>query len=361
MYKKRNKIENKLLARLFNSKFDWRYILETAKTEDIFYPVYRELLVLDGQKSFLSEEARARFKQLHYAYISQSVLLFKQISLILDKIEAIGIKTLLLKGLAIDSFIYKQDYLRPRLDLDLAVKKEDFSALEALLLDLGYSFDNEVERQYPISEYLNSRLYTHKQNNLIPVHVHRHIINNLYLMVMGDMDIDMNRVWQEAEPFKEYNHIFCLKPELHLLYVCEHALKHNYERLIFLYEIDRLFDFYKNKIDWNKLVLLAQDFKLSFVVYYGLFFACRVFSADIPVNILNAFKPKRISLGEKIFVRCTLKRKRISYLSYLVYFAARKGAGEKIKFLLRTIFPPQFSATGYLGRIRRLIRLIFRS
>ncbi len=360
LLKKRNSAENDLLARLLNSNPDWVYILETAKTEDIFYPVYRELLFLDGQKNILTEEARDRFSQLYYAYISQSVLLSQQISLVLDKIEARGIKTLLLKGPAIDAVIYKENYLRPRLDLDLAVKKEKFPALEALLSDLGYSFDNETEKQYPIPEYLNSRLYTHKQSGFIPVHAHRQIINNLYLLALGDMDIDMDSVWQEAELYKEYNHIFCLKPEAHLLYICEHALKHDYERLIFLYEIDRFIDFYKDKFDWAKLVLLAQEFRLSFAVYYGLFFASRFFFTDIPVNILNVFRPKRISLGERIFVKCTLKRKRISCLSYLVYFAARKGYRAKITFLLRTVFPFQFTVTGYLQRIRRLTRLIFK-
>lgn len=360
LLKKRDATENGLLNRLFISKPDWHYILETAKKEDIFYPVYRELLVLDAQKGIFPEEARARFSQLYYAYISHSVLLSQQISLILDKIEVKGVNALLLKGPAIDALIYEEDYLRPRLDLDLAVKKEDFSAFETLLFDLGYSFDNEAEKHYPIPEYLNSRLYTHKQSNLIPVHLHRHIINNLYLMALGDMDIDMDRVWQEAWPFKKYNHIFCLKPEAHLLYICEHALKHDYERSIFSYEIGRLIDFYEDKLDWDKLILLAQEFKLSFAAYYGLFFASRVFSADIPVNILNVFKPERISLGERIFVKCILKRKRISYLSYWVYFAARKGQSEKIKFLLRTFFPPQFSVTGYLERLRRLMRLIFK-
>lgn len=355
LIKKRNELETNLLYRILSSNLNWQYILEAAKDEGIFYPLYQQLLVLDAKDNFFSQDIRDRFKQLYYAYISQSVVFSDQINRVLGGIEAKGIKILLLKGPSIDAIIYKEDFLRPRLDLDLVVRSEGFSVLEEILISLGYSF-NQVEKNYLLPEYLNSRLYFKKNNKGIPLHVHRHIINNLYLMVLGKMPVDMERVWQETAQYKEYNSVFCLKPELQLLYMCEHALKHEYERLIFLYEIERLVNSLRDSINWDKLVLLAQELELSFALYYGLYFIKDILSADVPEGVLTSLRPCKFTIGEKFFIRCTLERKRIKYLSYLVYLSRHKGLCEKTKFVLKTIFPPKFNLRSCLIRLKRIIR-----
>lgn len=334
--------------------FDWEYLLEESKKEGIFYPIYEKLFFLDSRSNVLPDEARGKLKQAYYSYISQSTDFSRQTDEILSFLESSGLKVLLLKGPGIDSLIYREAVFRPRLDIDFAARSKDMITLHNLLSNHGYYLDAKDD-DYPIPEFVNSCLYFKKKQGAVPLHVHRHIINNLYLMIMGDLNIDMQSVWRETEPFKEYKHIFCLKPELQFLYMCDHALKHNYERLIFLYEIDRLINYYKDEINWDKLVSLGKELNLAFVLYYGLYFAKEILSTDIPENKLELFKPRKLTLAEKFFIKRTFERKPITYLSYVVYFAAYKGWVNKIKFLFLTIFPPNFTILGYLKRIRRFI------
>jgi hypothetical protein len=356
LIKERDEPEIALLNQIISQGMDWQYILEKVKEENIFYPFYRELSSLDAQWDFLNPKIRDRFKQANYLYISGSIYFSEQVADMLEYLDSLRIKILLLKGPSIDSVIYTDDYLRSRLDLDLLVEEKDFPVLEKHLSEEGY-FPSRQWQGYPVPEHINSRLFIKKDNHGIPVHVHRHIINNLYLMIMQDMHIEMTKIWQETGPFKNYNYIFCLSPEIQIIYLCEHGLKHNYEQLIFLYEIDRLIRSYQEKLDWDKLVGLAKEFDLAFVLYYGLFFTAEILSTPVPKDIVDILKPRKFTFLEKIFIKSTLNKNKIRNLSYFVYLAKQKTLLKKIKYLFRTIFPPNFTLRGYFIRIWKAFQI----
>ena len=357
------------LEALIKSQPDWHSVLDKAVQEGVFYPFYRNLLLSDAEDKLIPDELRERFRQTYYLHILKSTDFLYRIERVLNYIETLKIKILLFKGPAIDSFLY-DDFLRPRLDLDIAVRDEEMPFLESALLELGYAAPKD-EKDYPLPEYLNSRLFIpplpkttdsspvgcsmNNSDGLIPVHIHKHLINNMFLSVDGVLSVDMKKVWEETQPFKGYHYICILKPELNIVYLCEHGLKHNFEQMVFLYEIEQLIRRYGGSLDWKKFLALVENFSLSRVVYYGLYFAKRILSADIPEKVIEGLKPKRFTAAEKIFIKNTLDKKHRRYSSYSVYLAMRKGLLKKARFIFRTLFPPQFTLKGYLIRIRRLI------
>ena len=332
---------------------DWCTVLDKAVREGIFYPCYRNLLLLDVNNKLIPDELSERFRQTYYLHISKSADLVYRTEHLLDYLESRKIKTLLFKGPAIDYFIY-DDFFRPRLDLDIAVEDEQVAALEEALLDLGYGAFKE-EKNYPLPEYLNSRFFIPESDGLIPVHIHKHLINNMFLSVDRVLLMEMKDVWEETELFKNYRYLYMLKPELNIVYLCEHGLKHNFGQIIFLYEIAALIRNYQGRLDWKKLVGLAEGFGLGRAVYYGLYFVKEVLSADVPEEVIAGLKPKRFTLGEKRFIKNTLGRNNRRYASYPVYLAMRRGLSKKANFIFRTLLPPDFTFEGYLKRMRRLI------
>jgi hypothetical protein len=294
-----------------------------------------------------------KFRQTYYSHISKSVDQFSRVERALDLLESLKIKILLFKGPATDNFIY-DGFLRPRLDLDIAVRDQDLAALEQGVRGVGYTYF-ENAKDYPIPEYLNSRLFVPQSNDLVSLHVHKHLINNMFLTVDRTFPMDMEDVWEEIEPFKDYHYINMLKPELNIIYLCEHGLKHDFDQIVFLYEIERLIRNYQGKFDWKKLVALAESSGLGRVVYYGLYFIKEVLSADIPREAIEELKPEKFAAGEKSFIRNTLDNKHSRYSSYPVYLAIRQGWFRKTNFVFRTIFPPGFTPKGYLTRLTRSI------
>jgi hypothetical protein len=167
--------------------------------------------------------------------------------------------------------------------------------------------------------------------------------------------MDMGQVWDQTEPFKSYRYIRILKPELGIAYLCEHGLKHNFDQMVYLYEIDSLVRCYGGRLDWEKLVALAQGFGLGRGVYYGFLFLQEALSARVPREVMASLRPARFTAGEKMFIRNTLRNRHPRYASYPVYVAMREGWRKKANFFFRTLFPPEYTLKGYLARGRRLI------
>ena len=349
----KNGFESASVEDFISAKPDWEYLLGLSVREGVFYPFYKNLLALDGKGRLIPEEFRDKYKQTYYLHLSKSADFSEQVDCVLKRLDSLNIKVLLFKGPAIDSLIY-DGYTRPRLDIDIVIRDEDMPEAEKALANVGYISERE-EKDCIHPTQLDSKVFTCNNNKLIPLHVHRHLINNTFLTADGSLGMDMEDVWQETEDFKNYRNISVLKPELNIVYLSEHGLKHDFDQLAFLYEIERLIKYYKVRCDWKKVVTLAKKFGMEHIVYYGLYFVREILSAEIPDEVMDAVKPKKYSVGEKAFVKNILNNKQSRYSSYAVYLASRAGLLKKINFLFCTAFPPRFTLKDHLARISRSV------
>ena len=289
---------------------DWDYLIEKAKSEGVFYPFYKNLISPDIACDTIPQEFRDKFRQMYLSHIAQSENFISQVTSLLDRLDALKIKILLFKGPTIDSLIYDGFY-RPRIDLDIVVKDEDSLVVKKALAD----------------------------GDPLRAHIHSHLINNTWLSADNALAaVNMEKIWQETAMFKNYKNIFTLRPEMNILFLCEHAVKHDVDQLVFLYEIDRLIRFYGIRFDWRKFVALAEELGLGRIVYYGLYFTKEMLSGDIPDEILSRLKPENFTIGERSFIANTMNRKITRYSAYCVYLAARKGMMKKVRFLFKMAF-----------------------
>jgi hypothetical protein len=332
---------------------DWDRVLESAVREGVFHPFYKNFSVIDKDKTAIPEIIRNRFKEMNYLHVMKGADALSRMGRLLAHIDSFNMDALVIKGPAIDSLIY-DDFIRPRLDLDIVVKDENMAEFQRRFRETGYA-PQKTKTDQPITEYVNSGVWSDNTGELVPVHIHRHLFNNSFIAAGGRPLIGMGKVWQETEPFKNYNNIRVLKPELNIAYISEHGLKHDFDQLAYLYEIDRLIRHYREYLDWKKVVALAREFGLGRMVYYGLYFVEEIMSGDIPEEALSVLRPDKVTMGEKMFVKDVLRRRCRRYSSYPVYLADQPGPFKKLKYVLRTIFPPGFTFGGYMKRLGRLI------
>ncbi|MCM8800422.1 MAG: signal peptidase I [Candidatus Omnitrophica bacterium] len=342
-----------ILKRIKQPAMDWSYILDKTKKELVFYPFYQQIYSLHRQYNLFDEYVSENFRDAYYTEMAKSIYFTQHLTELLKYLDTLCIKILLIKGPSIDILIYPQGYLRPRSDIDLVVKEKDIFRLEEAVKEKGYSYLQELQ-VYPIPEHLNSRYYFHKDSSYPALHIHLNPINNLFLLITQKNKIDMDKVWLEVIPFKHYQNIFCLNPEMQIIFMCEHSLKHNYQNWVFLWEISRLIQVYQERIDWEKLMNLSEEFNLTRIVYLSLYLVKEIFSAEVPPQVFSCIKPERLSYLEKVFLNSVLKGKHQKIpLYYAVYLSDQKNLKQRLRFLFRSLFPPKMTPAGYWERVKR--------
>ncbi|MFH0940405.1 MAG: GNAT family N-acetyltransferase [Candidatus Omnitrophota bacterium] len=313
---------------------------DKAKIEGVAYPFYKNL----------PQPMREGLRDVYFSYVACGIAQKEAIGAVLKKLDEAGIETLVLKGPTVDSVIYPDDFYRPRADVDLVIAPEKMKAFENAAASLGYRL-YQKKTVHPIPESMSSSMYVADNNAGLALHVHNRVVNNLYLLPRGGPYFAENVFLRETEPFDRYHFIRHFKPEMQLVYLCEHALKHSYDELSLLYEIAEVIK-KRGLPDWKIVLAIAEELYFAPFVYYSLFFAEKIFSCGVPQSILEALQPDKFSFFEKKFKEDVLFFRRKKYASLPVYMAQHKDIFKKVYFIFRVLFPAGFSLKAQIIRIK---------
>lgn len=339
------------------SKDAWLSALAAAKKEQLIYPFLSSVFSYDDERPILTEEVRFLCRETMQGALVQSALFGAQAAQALELLDSLGIKLLLFKGPAVDHLLYGKGLLRPRADLDFVVEGcVDWTFLAERLQVWGYC--QEDRGDYDIPEYTEGRIFSKQGAEAVPLHAHRHILNNLFLAVGDAGRVPMERVWQEARPFENYANIFSLRPEASVIFLGEHALKHDFSPLILLYEIDGLILRCGRTWEWERFVSLTGEFGLTRAVFCALMLAREFFSTPVPPDSMAVLRPKSWTRLEEIFFDKVRRHEPRTFFCYAVYLALQEGWVRKIRYFFRTIFPPRMSPRAWLLRLARGARLL---
>lgn len=347
--------------------FDWDYLLNRARKNGVSPLLY---FYQKEEKESFPKKFFEELEKDYYQTLTRNILIWEEIKSILKSLEEKKIEVMLLKGIALGVTIYPSLGLRPMADVDILIKDKDIFKVNETLNRLGYfSGINLQDIELGKTEYLTTLCYPGKNLSL---HLHWHLVNSTIPNFSYISKINMERIWQKARLIEIFGiKALILSPEYLIIYLCEHSLRvtHSLSRLIFLTDISQAINYYQDKIDWDFLVKESYHFGLERMVYCGLYSANRILRTEVPSDILSFLKPKRLTLGEKIFLSLVAKIRSSPGLSYLVHLAMNKKLLEKIKFLFRTLFPPKkVLAQGncippskinyfhYLSRLKRVLR-----
>lgn len=321
--------------------------------------------------SFVSEE----LKKDYYLNAAKNILTFEELGKILGALREGGISVMVLKGAALASTVYKNLALRPMADVDLLLKKEDLLRADARLKLLGYGpADRPAESTDSCLSYLTSLDYRKHSPNSPSFHVHWHFVNSTVPNDSYIHDINIENIWRDAEEAGIAGvKTLAMAPHHLIIHLSEHALRvsHSATKLSYFYDIYEAINSYGSRLDWNKFVDESLEFRLDRMVYFSLYFTSHFLDARIPEYVLLRLKPKRLSLGERTFMKSVLNNRRFSGLSYFVHLAMNNGLAGKTEFVWRTFFPPRevlaqrnYCDPGkirYIHYIRRINEVLFSS
>jgi hypothetical protein len=337
---------------------DWNSFLRKARENGVSAVVYSRLNEIKKDCPHIPAFVFKKLKKVYYLNATQNSLIFEKLRKALKIFSKAGLQVIVLKGAVLAEKIYRNLALRPMMDVDLLVKKEDLFCLDEQMKTLGYRpSDMSVEDIDFSSGYLTTLDYRSLSPNSPSFHIHWHFVNSTIPNESYIKKIKIENIWRDAEKAKIANvETLVMAPHHLLIHLAEHALRvtHSLSRLSFFCDINEVVNYYQERLDWERLIKESHKFNLNRMVYLSLFFAAKFLRAKIPENVLLSLRPERLSLGEKIFMNSVSNNKRFPGLSYLVHLAMNNGFLKKMNFLGRTLFPPPqiMAQRSYIPRSR---------
>ncbi len=221
-----------------SSRIDrWKELVSAADEEKLsgllYVQLHRAGMVAKADPTSMGL-LRRRYEQTAIANLDR----IRELILIREKSTAAGISFVLLKGMALLATTYNNIGLRAMGDIDIWVSPADCFRFSSLLIAEGYKQD----RLYPDT--------FRKNRTVIDLHTHPlgadRIRSRRFLL-----RIKTEIIFQRARPVRFMGKTFLCPADFdHAIILSIHALKHGFQRLIWVADILNLTDRWRRK-DWN--------------------------------------------------------------------------------------------------------------
>ncbi|MBI4845531.1 MAG: nucleotidyltransferase family protein [Candidatus Omnitrophica bacterium] len=326
------------LELLLKKTLDWEYIFNKTKSEGLACVLYANLK--SGLLGQVPEKTAEQFKREFTVICAKNIIFIEQFKKISAAFNAAGIKLVLLKGLFLAGRVYENISIRPMSDIDILIKKDDLSAANEALNSLGYHAPLDYKDFLPENKKasMNALMYRGRNVNMPDVHLHWHLINSTWPLERWVDAVDMRRVWENTEKVNmEGVDFYCLCPEHFLIYLCMHAFTHSFDRLVLLFDILAVLQYYEDNLNWDLIISYAREFKFLRIFLIVLEFIQKRTGRSIKgYSVIKQNKKEFQQNGFEQFSGYDLRRYETCYFLYLF---EHPGFLEKARFISRTVFP----------------------
>ena len=308
-----------------SNSVDMNRLIDLAVNEGMGGFLYKSLL-----KAGILETVNPEFKQklytIYYLTVRKNIKLLHALNTILDDLNSESLDITLLQGMALLQEAYEDVGLRPMKDMDIWVLPGNYQHLIDILARQKFEKDQLYSNTYRKGEIV------------LDIHTHLLWADRIkardYLLSKSQDEIFRRSSRIDIEGRK----VLCLSPQDHFLYLGLHALKHNFERLIWLVDIKSLMAGWK-QADWDALINRAAELGHKKTLLYILFLLSHIFEIDLPDEVssfLNQWKP---GLMEKRILHRRIDGRSIPTWAQLMMISNGRKLGERLSFFYETLFP----------------------
>lgn len=268
------------------SPADWESLAVWARRFKVEGLFHREIRSRAFAAGLIPDEVRNRLKQAYRNHAIMNTALFLDAARVLKSLADNRLPVIALKGLALARQIYGDIALRPMVDMDLLVKKEDLVRAGRILLTLGYT-QNISAWENMSKTYHHLPPFTNKHGAMIELH---------WDIVSPDcpITVDVDGLWERVCLITVDDvEVRAFGPEDLLLHLCVHACYHLQFGLDLtpLCDVAGLIKTAGNKIDWQIVIERATRWGGNKCVYLMLLLVQELLGAAPPDNIMSALKP----------------------------------------------------------------------
>jgi hypothetical protein len=308
-----------------SNSIDVDRLIDLAVKEGLGGFLYKSLMKA-GLLESVTPQHKQRLYNIYYLTVRHNLKSFHALNTILEPLNQQGVQVVLMQGIALLLQVYQDVGLRPMKDIDLWVLPHNFQLLVNTLASQGF----EQDRLYPGT--------FRKGEAVLDIHTHllwadriksrEHLLNN------DQEDIFYSAVSVDFDGGRA----MCLSPQDQFLYLGLHALKHNFDRLIWLVDIKSLAADWKPS-DWDALLTRAENIGHQKTLLYILYPLQKIFSTEMPPEIHSFQKNWRPGYFEKKMLQRRIEGRPIPTWAQLIMISNGRSMRERFSLFIGTLFP----------------------
>ncbi len=317
---------------------EWQAILDQASAHGL---VFR----LEGFPG-LPPSLRERVRQECLGITARNLALAGELRTILRTFRDQRVPCLPLRGLALAERLYGDIPPRPMGDIDLLVRKEDLSRVQALFQELGFS---EMDRRPGFASTFSYTLKFFVERSLMVI-VEPHW--TIAYPPFTDR-LDMEAVWNRCVPARVVGEqTLSLGREDLLVHLCLHLTHRDDAPSLWLYELDRYVRRESVARRWDVVLSVSHEVGVERLVGHALNAVVTKFEAPVPADVIDALD--RRSGQTRPLAQRLVETSKVDGVESLATFFAVKSLGAKFRYARALLFPqPSFMMLQYGLKSRR--------
>jgi Uncharacterised nucleotidyltransferase len=161
----------RIAQELSHPDLDWNYLTAAACAHGVAPLIYHNL-----QRSRVTRVlplgATETLRNSYYGNAARNSFLYSELRNVLKAFRDKQIEVIVLKGAALAETVYPNRALRPMSDIDLLVRREKLTEVEATLLDMGYILEDRAKGKEFYQERHYHWVFSKKPGINIEIHWH---------------------------------------------------------------------------------------------------------------------------------------------------------------------------------------------
>lgn len=229
-------------------------------------------------QNIIPKDTFQKIKSINMDIVKQNMMMTSELLKVMKLLEENDIEAISFKGPVLAQMAYGDITLRQYVDLDILVDEKDVEQSIKMLLDNDYKniLPLEIIKNEICLDVIKDFAIENVKSGVL-IELHWRLFEKRYL---SNFDIFEHTNKKSILNGKKIN---TLSNEINLIYLCLHGSKHMWERIEWIYDIDRLL---KNETyNWDKFISLSLMSNTKNAIFLGLYLSNSFFDTKIDDKI----------------------------------------------------------------------------
>lgn len=357
-------IENNI-KNLVKQNLDWEYLVTLAYQHGLVPLLFNNLNKICPKA--VPQDILSELERYFQAHVKRNLLMTSELINILNLFQNNNIQAISFKGAPLAIYAYNNLALRQFCDLDILVQEHDVSKIVDLLTSIGYELPSpiaEVEDK-PYLQYQNFLESTQIQRKYDFIHKQKRVAIDLQWQITEKrlssfFSLDFTDLLDNSQPISiAGSQVIQFSLEDLLLYLCFHGSKHCWSELKWVCDVAELIQHHP-EIDWEKVILKAQNIGCERMLYLGLLLANDLLEIKLPeLIIVKINKDKTVQwLGNKCAISI-FKQPLKELDKYIFISKLKRNLSVRLSYLVSMLITPTAKEWEYIQLPKSLTFLYF--